>query len=305
MILSQSKIINTNKLSAYKGKKIRVTLQVRDDNLSLIKKAGFKNLIAGERILPAKRGRISIMNAEGYIIVHKNQPMIIKYREMEIRRAQWTGGGDWEMIDDIVDVPYKCYPRTRHAPYNIELTILEKDGIKFVVSDELVFTEENDELVKVTVNLFLELFHECSVVKDDFSDLESHTKIIRLSWEILPKGEYPFEERLKQLQPILNRLKPRNRHVIENRLEILHGYKPDYIAVGINGFSGYTIFAYNKKNLYVFESTQPDNATYIFDGDWERISSMTKKEVLDESLQKARIIHLHKSWYKEIHKLLK
>lgn len=305
MIINQSKIINTNKLSSYKGSKIRVTLQVRDENLSLIKNVGFKDLIAGERILPAKKGRISIMNAEGFNIVHKDQPMITKYREMEIRRAQWTGGGDWEMVDDIVDVPYKCYPRTRHAPYNIELTILEKDGIKFVVSDEIVFTEENDKLLKVAVNLFLELFHECSVVKDDFSDLESHTKIIRLCWEILPKGEYPFEDRLKQLQPILNRLRPRDRHVIENRLEILHSYKPDSIAIGINGFSGYIIFSYNKKKLYVFESTQPDNATYVFDGDWERISTMTKKEVLEESLQKARIIHLHKTWYKEIHNLLK
>ena len=50
------------------------------------------------------------------------------------------------------------------------------------------------------------------------------------------------------------------------------------------------------------ESIHIDNATYIFDDDWEELSQLTKAEILDNNYQKDRIIH-RKNWYKDIKKL--
>jgi hypothetical protein len=45
-------------------------------------------------------------------------------------------------------------------------------------------------------------------------------------------------------------------------------------------------------------------ATYVFDRDWKEVSKLTKKQIIDGGLAKARLIH-NKSWKNEIDKLLK
>ena len=54
---------------------------------------------------------------------------------------------------------------------------------------------------------------------------------------------------------------------------------------------GYIIHGFTKKDIYVLESMYYGNATYIFGDGWEQLSKMTKAEVLNEQLQKARIVH--------------
>jgi hypothetical protein len=39
------------------------------------------------------------------------------------------------------------------------------------------------------------------------------------------------------------------------------------------------------------ESAMYGNATYIFEGDWSFVSQLTKKQILEGNLHKARLIH--------------
>jgi hypothetical protein len=47
----------------------------------------------------------------------------------------------------------------------------------------------------------------------------------------------------------------------------------------------------------------PDNATYVFEQNWERLSQLSKAEILDRDLQKDRLIH-REGWPEKIHTLL-
>ena len=64
------------------------------------------------------------------------------------------------------------------------------------------------------------------------------------------------------------------------------------------------VFGFPKKGIYLLESVHLGNATYIFGDDWEKLSKLSKKEILDENLHKDRIVH-RKLWHFNIMKILK
>jgi hypothetical protein len=90
--------------------------------------------------------------------------------------------------------------------------------------------------------------------------------------------------------------------VIRYRLESVNAYGPEFVAVGRGGFRGYIVFGFPQMDLYVLESAFTGNATYVFRGDWENLSKLTKAEVLREDLQEARLIH-REGWYKQLRDL--
>lgn len=75
------------------------------------------------------------------------------------------------------------------------------------------------------------------------------------------------------------------------------------MAYGANGFNEYLVYGFKSRNLFVFESNQLDQATYVFKGNWEECSKLTKRDVIKGHLCHARIIHCA-IWEKEISNLL-
>ena len=91
---------------------------------------------------------------------------------------------------------------------------------------------------------------------------------------------------------------------VEKRLDkYLEEFKPDIEYQGTAGYSGYIAFAFSSKNIYVLDSILYGNATYIFGGNWEEISQLTQKQIIDDNLYKYRIIH-DKKWKTEIGNIL-
>ena len=84
---------------------------------------------------------------------------------------------------------------------------------------------------------------------------------------------------------------------------LINEYNPDFIAYGSSGFRGYIVFGFCKKNLFFLESIFPNNATYIFESDWEELSKLTKSEILNHNLQKGRLIH-NANWPTEFEKYM-
>ena len=113
----------------------------------------------------------------------------------------------------------------------------------------------------------------------------------------------PWQRLRTHVDPFVEREPPGNRPVIRARLQRINGYEPEFAAVGRAGFDGYVIFGFPEKNLYVLESVHPDNATYVFEQNWERLSQLSKAEILDRDLQKDRLIH-REGWPEKIHTLL-
>ena len=129
-------------------------------------------------------------------------------------------------------------------------------------------------------------------------------KLVQLNWELLPKGELPWQSDsplLVQAKKTMNKNKAK---VCEHRLSSIERHKPDTVAIGRGGFQGYIVYGFDKLNIFILESMYRNNATYVLDGNWEQISRLSKKEILDKQLHQARIIH-NESWVTSLNNLFR
>ena len=284
-----------------RGTELIISVPIDSETQQLLKQIGFDDPFeVGDTILPSPIfGNVSLFNAEGKSIVRKDLPIETAYRQVDWHWEQWCGYGETEEMSKIVDVPYERYPREFVAPPGIELSIgSSKNNNLFVVSPVIKFVDSNELLLLHTINLFLEIFGVAHILTKDLSKINIPiTK--RLNWTILPEGEYPWEKVQPLVKPILDRAAKGNRPVLINRYSIISNYTPDFVAIGKAGFSGYLIFGFTIRNLYICESAFYGNATYIFESDWEELSRLTKAEILNQELQKGRIIH-REGWEKNI-----
>lgn len=257
----------------------------------------------GDTVLPADLGPVSRFNAHGREIVRRDLPMEQVYRQVLWTWEEWHGRHTIER-EKIVDVPYSRYPRDFVPPPSIELRCeADESGTPYLVIDGGSYAPSNEEALLHKINLLLELFGECEVLRPDLTPFVP-ARLRRLNWEILPKGRLPWDTVRKAVEPILERSLPGNRPVIQARLETIESYRPDFHAIGRGGFSGYVVFGFDRLGLYVLESAHYGNATYVLGKDWERLSQMTKAELLDGSLHEDRVIHRAASWPIRIRQLL-
>ena len=203
----------------------------------------------------------------------------------------------------IVDIPYKRYPRTFIAPYAMELSLAtSSDENLLVVSPAINYSPENEGLLINTINVFLEIFNECHILDTSMQEIIK-TPIKRLNWEILPQGRKPWGELKPLISGVIDGLPEGNRKVIDKRIETINEHEPEFIAVGRAGFTGYLVFGFPEKGLYILESTAVNNATYVINNNWELLSSLTKAEILNNNLHRERVIH-RENWFTEMNRVL-
>lgn len=287
-----------------KNQKVVVGVEGLERFRDILIRIGFPNdFSSGDTVLPRGLGPISTFNAEGKDIKHKDQPMETAYREVEWHWVEWHGPYRIPR-SRIVDVPYKRYPRTFVPPPSVELQVaINPRGGLILISPAIEFRQGNEQLLIHTINLFLEIFGESMFFTENL-DTIIKAPVRRLNWRILPPGRRPWEQLNKELAPLIAQARKGNQVIIEHRLATINRHKPDFTAIGEAGFRGYIVFGFSKKNVYALESLYYGNATYIFGEDWEKLSKMTKAEILNESLQKDRVIH-REGWEARTHNILK
>ena len=148
----------------------------------------------------------------------------------------------------------------------------------------------------------MEYFGECDLIKDDYTPFIADN-IIRLNWKILPQGNYPWERVKEATRQRLQRETNNRKAVIENNLEVISSFIPDFVAVGQGGFNDYIVFGFPNKNLYILESIRSGNATYVFNSNWEQLSRLTKAEILNNNLHQRRVFHTP-SWREDMNIIL-
>lgn len=257
----------------------------------------------GQSLLPSSIGPVSNYNATGKVIVHKNMPMETAYRQVDWHWTEWHGPYRVDQ-SKIIDVPYKRYPRSFEAPPAIELTLTQSpDNQLLLTSLALEKTGQNDELLKHVINLFLEFFGECQFFTGNLETIIK-TPVRRLNWTVLPQGEIPWEQIKSHYDPLVKRAPKGNQPILYYRLKTVSDLLPDFRAIGSAGFHGYIIHGFTEKKIFVLESMYYGNATYIFGDSWEELSKRTKAEILNEKLQKARIIH-RTGWKKQLEQIMR
>lgn len=261
--------------------------------------------VAGERLLPSGEfGIASRRNADGEEIVHKDQPLETHYRQREWTWKEFRGRYDYEEKSKIVEVPYKRYPRSWKQPHGVELQV------RTAPNDSLVITagpfrsgDVDQELLLNTVHMFIELFGECRLVKEDLAEA-MQVPARRLNWEVLPAGKYPWSRAEPAVDRVIRSVSPGDQAVLRERVKTISAYEPDFIAIGRNGFSRYVVYGWDAHKLYVLESTEVNNATYVLKKNWEAVSAMTKAQVLDEGMHHARLVHRN-SWWRGVADLMR
>lgn len=303
MIIKQGKIRTLDRHFSGVKPGSDIALGVRDlqDRIARLQKIGFTpNLDAGERVLPpASIGTTCTRNAEGWVIVHKDRPKETAYRMVEWHWKEWHGRYDQQDRSKLVDVPYQRYPRTQVSPPGVELSIATSTGgEKLVVTDTITFDKASADHLLHAVNLVLELFGECEVLTANLDQI-LRAPVRRLNWDVLPPGQHPWSSLKPLLSPIIAKAPAGNQALITNRLETVSGYKPEFVAVGRAGFTGYVIFGFPQKRVFVLESAHFGNATYVLGDNWETLCQLTKGQILASGLQKDRIVHLV-GWHAKI-----
>jgi len=272
-----------------------------EGRLADVAKVGFSvPLVAGERLLPSGSfGIASRRNADGEEIIHKDQPLETHYRQREWTWKEFRGRYDYQERTKIVDVPYKRYPRSWKKPHGVELQIrTAPNGALVIAAGPFRSSETDQALLLNTVHMFVELFGECRLVKEDMAEA-MQAPVRRLNWEVLPPGKYPWARAEPAVDRVIRAVPPGDQAVLRERVKTITAYEPDFIAVGRNGFSRYVVYGWDDHELYVLESTEVNNATYVLKNNWEAVSAMTKAQVLDDGAHHARLVH-RGTWWKAI-----
>lgn len=295
MLISQTRIQNINNvLTEFKeNEEVLIILYDAEKHIEQLKKIGFKSLEDGETILPSSVGSVSKYNSEGKYKLLKDLPK----ESYSVYRDILAFG----KYDVSVMYTLKRYQRELIDAPTEELSItLDKDGKKIVSSRLLKVTENNKDNIKHIINLFLEIFEECQVVDEDLLS-RVKTKIERRNWNLLPKGKMSWDKLEAHLENDTKIKSVKNQKDIYARINYINSFEPDFIAIGNGGFNDYIVLGFENKNLYILENHKPQNATYIFEENWEELTKYTKGDILREKLHKKRLLHT-KDWRENIKK---
>lgn len=114
--------------------------------------------------------------------------------------------GETREVTDFVSIPRERYARIEFEPYNVELFLkYDEQGQLMVMTDPISYCQDNEKLLINTINIFLTNFEECEVLTENFENVMP-TRIIRLNWEVLPSGDYPWERMQDDLKKYLKRV---------------------------------------------------------------------------------------------------
>lgn len=240
----------------------------------------------GDYLIPSAIGKITKYNANGREIIRYDLPKRPESIMYYGTTRDWHGG----LHSSTKTRTIPKYPREYvNAPSEI-LQLVEIDGKKYIASSLLNLSDLDEDRNLHVCNLMLECFSEFEVF-DILSNKIIGPTLRRLQWEILPKGIYPWEKSKSIISEATKHLDAKDREVIEYRMKRISRHEPDFLATGRGGFSGYFVYGFESKGIYVLESIHLDNATYVFDSDWEILSQLTKNEIINGKIKHNRIIH--------------
>ena len=242
-----------------------------------LKSIGFELPIQkGDVVLPSILGRFTKYNAEGKEIIRKDLPKETVTYPVSWSWKDWSG----KEYEEIRYRDVERYPREIVPAPSLEMEVREnKSGLQTIVIGPFNNENTSETLMVHAINIFLETIGYCDLLTENFDNLlVKDTRI--LNWDIFPEGEYPWAKVKPKITQVVNLAKKGNRPVIEDRFETIENYKPDFVACGRAGFSGYVVFGFKNLGIYLLESNQLGNATYIFDKNWQALSQLTKEQII-------------------------
>jgi len=270
------------------GEAVRIGIIIDKPYEHIAVKLGFTYpFVAGEKLLPeARLSKSTYENAEGKYVKRTDLPKETLYRYFEWEWEDYAGNS----YSNSKFIPYQRFPREFIPPLALELSLLQDDsGNLLIVTEPFAVVSANNHIFKLAMNLFLSLFGEFKTFSNDLKEPINYIR--RIPWEILRPGHHTNKEIETYLDQVVSNSPKGKQNMYRRNIDKLRRKKPEIIAVGTAGFSGYLVFYYPAKKIAILESLMPNNATYILDKNWEQISNYTKTQVLSQNMHVDRIFH--------------
>jgi len=285
------------------GELARAVMSMEGVSAQMLNRFGFvEPFDVGQSVMPSVHlGSAARRNANGYEIVHRDQPMEEMTRLQSWKRTEWHGRDKIE-VENIIERTYRRYSRTYVTGEGVEFTIMTRPDKSKVIASPAYDPLDAAASLLMAANLLIEGFGGVEFVHVDLVP-PLRVPIKRLNWEIFPQGRVPWSEVRKEIDRVTEMASASVKPVIRARVQAVERYGPDFAAIGRAGFHGYWVFGFTKHGLYVLESRMLDNATYVLDADWQTVSRLTKAEVINSDLSVARLIH-DASWMESLDQVL-
>lgn len=245
--------------------------------------------------IPVPCGPATTMNANGKWRILKDLPKEKRSIEHDYHIVDWHGndhyGTCWQNR--------WCYQRVLIPP--TELAFVIDDDVLY--SPLLENSESNFPNIKSAMNVALEMLGRCEIWTAERSPAIPPVKQTEVPWEILRPGTRLQGDWEEYISKIVERKPKGQQAVIRKHHEHLWQMSPDFCVLGSQNFWGYVVYGFSALDLFIFECNEINNATYVFKGNWEAASQLTKTEVLSSHMQERRIYHTEK-WYENTYKLI-
>lgn len=238
-------------------------------------------------------GKYSDWNVNGHEIIRHDLPKITKTYSWD--SPNW---GDWFLGSHEVSIDREVFKRTFIPPRLLEIQVALlgeelKDEKHFVIKftvDEVLDTSARkfkDSLL-YDLNLLQENVGAVDVFQSD-AKLSDYLKTIYVHWEILPPGE-----RDKTIRRIYAGFRTQSRELktkLIARYDLLARLKPVAFIAGTSGFRRYFGAKFSDR-LVVFENLEYGNAIYAMGDQWEKLSKMSRIDLLASDRKGfVRIVH--------------
>lgn len=285
--------------AALKIKNSRFSYRVKDSDTDKLESIGFNDLPVGSHAIPSPIGIKTRENSEGKEIILKNE------KKENLTRSVYKTWNDWHghQHSGFQDISYKAYPRKIIHPTLHELYVVKVNKDIYICSDSIKLKEKNNNKIIEVANIMLECFGSFEILDSENMSL-SQKSIDVINWEILPSGTSPWSNSVNCVNFSSKPLNIDRKIAIEYRFNSVNKFAPDFVARGHHGFNGYYIFGFKSKNIFILESIYLNNATYILSDNWEKLSSLTKSQLINGDFDYLRIIH-NNQWPSKIIRLLR
>ena len=268
--------------------KLYIGVPAEDDN---IKKLDIDISQGETSVLPSAHfGKNCRRNADGEWRTDKSEE-----KEERVVNTVWWEWEDWHgnHYSKLCPITKECYPKYFIEPTLIEIQIANGSDKDYLTSIIDVRNFDHD-VIKQTINMFLEIFGYCFLYNKDFTFDIGNIK--RCQWSFLPEGEKiwattQWQEKMKEKNENCDKF-------YQYRLDTIEGFSPNEIYMGEKGMLGYFAFVFD--DFCIFENGKYGNATYITNAsNWRQFSQMTKKELFATNNVRARFIH-QENWDEQI-----
>jgi len=240
---------------------------------------GPAGMVMPNSVVPeSTRGKYSRRNREGFVVIRRDLP-----KEPNVQPHEVPSWGSLSSTHTVY-LPHPRYPRDLVAPPLLELEtawINQDSGSDQVLLsfrlNEPLSRQQADFETKLLTNLNLLQENIGSIgVEAGNVPLADYAKSLNVSWEILPPGTR--EEALERIFHG-NPGTPEDRQVVGERYDFFHSLGASQFIRGFSGFRRY-FGALLPSGIALFENVHYGNAIYIIFSGWERLSQLSRIELM-------------------------